>query len=401
MCRFFRDRPDILIPIAWYPAAPGARHLPFDSAFMSRDWCKDFEELNGVGEVWGANRNYNGRLAIPGLLGEHQCGDPDWFKFGVPYDAARPPQVIGPNGIPECCGPPAPRPAALIVLGAHTSVFTPVHFPEQAIGGIALGGEVGDVYTPPLSAVGGIALGGEVGDEYTPPMLVNGGLAIGGEVTDVYTPPSGEWTEDEAGDYEFEVIYTGWHYIQGIGAGGGGSQSREFGMWIGGGGGGGGAWAGSTVYLTAGDTLDVHVGAGGVGNGADGEATTVGTGPPTLQANGGESAVFETHGSGATTSPYGDAQNVGGDGADGSAVANGGGGGSSASADGPGVASPGFDGGTAPPGGGDGGSAGEYGFAGFPGFVPGGAGGGSGSENLTDTSGADGMVSIVWPVDPP
>lgn len=348
---------------------------------MSRDWVRDFEELNGIGEVYDTNRYYNARRAIPGLLGEHQCGEPDWFTYGVPYDPFRLPQVIGPNGIPECCGPPAARPGALILLGASASVFTPVEFTDPA--------------------EGGIALGGEVGDEYTPPPLTNGGIAIGGEVGDVYTPPSGEWQEDEAGDYEFEVIYTGWHRVECIGGGGGGSRSREFGMWIGGGGGGGGAWASSVVFLTSGDTYDVHVAAGGIGNGADGEATTFGAGPPTVQANGGESAVFEAHGSGGGASPYGDSQESGGDGADGSAVANGGGGGSSASSAGPGVPSPGQDGGAAPAGGGDGGGGGDNFAPGFGGFVPGGAGGGSGSENLTDTSGADGSVSIVWPVDPP
>lgn len=61
--------------------------------------------------------------------------------------------------------------------------------PDDAEGGVEVGGEAGDVYSEPDPAAGGIEIGGEVGELFFGTDPSEGGLEIGGTVGDTYTPP--------------------------------------------------------------------------------------------------------------------------------------------------------------------------------------------------------------------
>lgn len=63
--RFFRDS-DITTLIRWYPARPEDGTLPFPSRVCSLDWVTFPEQTEGVGEVWGAARNYNASRPLAG-----------------------------------------------------------------------------------------------------------------------------------------------------------------------------------------------------------------------------------------------------------------------------------------------------------------------------------------------
>jgi hypothetical protein len=110
----------------WYPANKDAKTLPFPSAFMSRDWVPDPEECTGVGEVYGASRNFNYKKAIPGATGEHICGTADQFAGLAKIDHGQDVKYRA-NGLPVCCG-----------VGA-------------LVGGLLVGGRAAVNYTPPVS----------------------------------------------------------------------------------------------------------------------------------------------------------------------------------------------------------------------------------------------------------
>jgi hypothetical protein len=108
----------------WYPANKDAKTLPFPSAFMSRDWVPDPEECTGVGEVYGASRNFNYKKPIPGATGEHICGTADQFAGLAHIDFDQDVKYRA-NGLPVCCG-----------VGA-------------LVGGLLVGGKAAVNYTPP------------------------------------------------------------------------------------------------------------------------------------------------------------------------------------------------------------------------------------------------------------
>lgn len=103
-CRFFRDT-DLESEIIWYPAAPNARCLPFDSAIFNREWDRDGNlplQGKGVGEVPDAPRVISHLGTPPGAVGNHQCGTRSDFEIGAAYDPAVNVEYR-PDGLPVCC----------------------------------------------------------------------------------------------------------------------------------------------------------------------------------------------------------------------------------------------------------------------------------------------------------
>lgn len=60
---------------------------------------------NDVGEVYGAERKLNHKVAPPFIVGQHVCGTREDFEVGGTRDAISPPVVYDKNGIPLCCQP--------------------------------------------------------------------------------------------------------------------------------------------------------------------------------------------------------------------------------------------------------------------------------------------------------
>lgn len=77
--------------------------LPFPSAINSLDWSSFPWLAQGVGEVYGADRSYNGAEPIPAAVGLKPCADAETFAKGEYLDVDLPPQEYNTNGLALCC----------------------------------------------------------------------------------------------------------------------------------------------------------------------------------------------------------------------------------------------------------------------------------------------------------
>ncbi len=91
--------------IRWHWTAKGAKTLPMQTAFVSRNWAEP-QPYPDLGEVWLYPRRWvNGSfpLVLPG--DDHFCGAEDvWengWAEGCPPEL---PKLI--DNVPVCCGPP-------------------------------------------------------------------------------------------------------------------------------------------------------------------------------------------------------------------------------------------------------------------------------------------------------
>lgn len=101
-CRFFKDS-DVEVQIKWYPCVEPVECLPFPSKINSLDWSSFPELAEGVGEVYGSPRTYNGAKAIPYAHGLTPCKPAEVFHDGEHYDPTAPPQKYDEKGFPLCC----------------------------------------------------------------------------------------------------------------------------------------------------------------------------------------------------------------------------------------------------------------------------------------------------------
>jgi hypothetical protein len=386
------------------------RFLPVgtNSVVNNRIWNEDQASDLVVGQVQPEIANYeqDDRWRLPaGMQPGHLC-HPEWFATGEPYPSDLPPNVYGPNWIPECCGLFQDSTAGGMVIGG--TVGDRYYPPDPTYGGMVIGGTVGDRYHTSDPTSGGMVIGGTVGDDYRPPDATAGGMEIGGECGDVYTAGSGQWIRDDCGEYFFTVEYTGLHRLNLYGAGGlGADATGGGGMGLSGGGGGGGAFSTLVAFLTLGDVWHVFVGCGHRDFKPNDSTTVIRQDDFILAlADGGKDAVDNASGvGGQAADSIGDQVWSGGNGAIGGAMIEGGGGGSSAcnSPTGipPGTGTDGLGqlGGVAPlADGGDGGDGGDVPDGGEPGLHPGGGGGGAGSDAIDHGGdGSDGRIVITWP----
>lgn len=95
-----------------HPDAPLVRlrwfftDLPFidvPTVINSREWDTDDLRDLALGEVWGAATPYNGLERVPGLIGEHICGEAHQFIDGATWPPVSPPVEYGADWIPLCC----------------------------------------------------------------------------------------------------------------------------------------------------------------------------------------------------------------------------------------------------------------------------------------------------------
>lgn len=102
--RPFRDSEDEL-DLHWYPVPEGTPTLPYPSLISSLDWSPDPWEVEGVGEVYGEPRKFDGwgRLFLSPPGGIH--GTRQDFEEGGLKDSSAPPLARNPDGLPvECAG---------------------------------------------------------------------------------------------------------------------------------------------------------------------------------------------------------------------------------------------------------------------------------------------------------
>lgn len=95
--RIFKDS-DKEVTLSWYFAPQGAKFFPFPHLWGSADWLDKEDEWPRLGEVKDPPRRWaKGGSTLP-YLGQCFCGDPEWYRTGVPYSPAPTPPPM-----PECC----------------------------------------------------------------------------------------------------------------------------------------------------------------------------------------------------------------------------------------------------------------------------------------------------------
>lgn len=121
-CRFFKDS-DRVDEILWYPAAPGAKCIPFPTIFYQGIWDRDpdgiDEYVEGPGEQWDEQHITTHMGVVPGSGTGHYCGTPEMFLEGAKFDALFHTD-IRPDGLPVCC--PGGPPKGLLWLGRSVVV---------------------------------------------------------------------------------------------------------------------------------------------------------------------------------------------------------------------------------------------------------------------------------------
>ena len=100
--RFFRED-NRTVRIRWYPVTLPVECLPFPSKINSLDWSSHPWLADGVGEVFGSDRDYNAAKALPYALGLTPCEPAEVFHLGETFDPDRPPQVYNEDQFPLCC----------------------------------------------------------------------------------------------------------------------------------------------------------------------------------------------------------------------------------------------------------------------------------------------------------
>lgn len=103
--RPFRDS-DVEVVVHWYKVPATNPRLPYPSRINSLDWKDGQFSFSPVGEVTGAEREFDGwGRIVPPVPEDHICGERGDFEFGGLYRPDLPPLERGPDGIPLCCRP--------------------------------------------------------------------------------------------------------------------------------------------------------------------------------------------------------------------------------------------------------------------------------------------------------
>lgn len=98
----FPDQPGLVIPGAWHWSPPGARFLPFPTAFCSAEWDPDHTPPIALGEQ-PPRGAYSKGAPIAAFQGVNFCGSSDVWLNG--QSSTTPPLAVDANGIPLCCRP--------------------------------------------------------------------------------------------------------------------------------------------------------------------------------------------------------------------------------------------------------------------------------------------------------
>lgn len=151
----FGTTPESDRKVTWYFTAPGAKLLPYPTAFGSRNWASEKTGWTYPGEVEGASRTWSNGARRPEFIGQSPCGAAVHWQEG--FGAGNPADLpANEDDVPFCC------------LGQ----FVPR-------GGI-LGGGIAQQLGPALGELGGAELGGFATWGGTTGQMGMGGAELGG-----------------------------------------------------------------------------------------------------------------------------------------------------------------------------------------------------------------------------
>ena len=103
--RPFRDSSE-WVRVDWYPCAPGAKTLPFESCITNPFWERDQYEFEDGDEPLEQVIPTGKPRVKPGTGKGHVCGSEQDFREGCARDESIPPVLYGMLGLPQCCNPP-------------------------------------------------------------------------------------------------------------------------------------------------------------------------------------------------------------------------------------------------------------------------------------------------------
>lgn len=94
------------VRIEWFPCAPGAKDLPFESCITNPFWERDQYEFEDGEEPLEEVIPTGKPRVKPGTGKGHWCGSEEDHREGGLYLPDEPPVVYGMLGLPQCCNPP-------------------------------------------------------------------------------------------------------------------------------------------------------------------------------------------------------------------------------------------------------------------------------------------------------
>jgi hypothetical protein len=97
------------VTLRWYPAPPGALDFPGHHLFASGDWSEQSPHYlwPGPGELKDSKRRfYPGDGPRWTYAGRTFCGDPEWYRTGVPLAVIEAALRNPPGPCPGCQGAP-------------------------------------------------------------------------------------------------------------------------------------------------------------------------------------------------------------------------------------------------------------------------------------------------------
>lgn len=121
--RFFRNDPRET-RIKWVVADPAKGTFPGVSKICSLDWVTHPFTVEGVGEVYGTSRRYNGARGFGPIPGDHFCGTLQEHREGEQFNPLLPTMLYNPSGLPLCCDPNRREGAAVGSVTIRTTAYT-------------------------------------------------------------------------------------------------------------------------------------------------------------------------------------------------------------------------------------------------------------------------------------
>lgn len=94
------------VRIEWFPCAPGAKDLPFESNITNPFWERDQYEFEDGEEPLEEVIPTGKPRVKPGTGKGHVCGTEEDFRDGGLYLPDEPPVLYGMLGLPACCNAP-------------------------------------------------------------------------------------------------------------------------------------------------------------------------------------------------------------------------------------------------------------------------------------------------------
>lgn len=88
--------------VKWFFAADDAEVFDFPTAFGSSRFNVDAVDYDGLGEIWERNPPLSNYVRPAWLKGTHICGTAGQWQNGYPVGSPLP--IVGPDGLPVCCG---------------------------------------------------------------------------------------------------------------------------------------------------------------------------------------------------------------------------------------------------------------------------------------------------------